>query len=125
AHLAIVDDVDAGFDLAADGILDRLDDLGFERLGRHVLALLGGDHHLGEVVRTRQAAGMGGEEIFGAVHRDLARVLLSYSGAVCLYGCGGGSNPMGIPGPTDIRYLWPPPHPRPLSHEGRGVRRSR
>ena len=70
AHLAIIDDVDAGLDLLFDDGRHRRADAGPQsrRIDRHTL--LFGEHRAHEVLRPRQAAGMGRQEAFGAaLHR--------------------------------------------------------
>ena len=73
-HLAVVDDVDAGLDLLLDDLGHRRAHARGERrrIDRHALLL--GVHHADEIVRPRQAAGVGGEEALGAAfHRASSR----------------------------------------------------
>ncbi len=65
-HFAVVDDIDAGRSLLAHHLGDRRADARRERGGLDRHALLLGVHHADEIVRPRQAAGMGGEEALGA-----------------------------------------------------------
>src|SRR5882762_4000622 len=60
--LAVVDDVDAGLDLALDDIGNRIAD-GSVVAGRAGLAV---GHHVRERVRARQTADMGGDDAFVA-----------------------------------------------------------
>src|SRR5262249_12228571 len=65
AHLAIADHVDAGRDLSGDDIVDRLRDLGFERLCIDRAVLLTFENEVNEGLWTWQAASMSGEDPVG------------------------------------------------------------
>ena len=67
-HFAVVDDVDAGLDLLARRLEHRLGDPALERRRIDLVAALRRDDHLDQIVRPRQAAGMGGQEPVDAVH---------------------------------------------------------
>jgi hypothetical protein len=70
AHLAVVDDVDAGLDLLFDDCRHCRADARLERgrIDRHPLLL--GEHRAHEIVGTRQAPGVGCQEALGAAfHR--------------------------------------------------------
>src|SRR5690348_6703704 len=76
AHLAVVDDVDARFDLLRDHFGHRGRDATLERLRIHGNALFARVHRTHEIVGPRQAAGMGGEKALRAsVHRRRAFAL--------------------------------------------------
>jgi len=65
-HFAVVDQIDAGLGLFAYHLGDRIADARRERgrIDRHAFLL--GVHHTDQVVRARQAAGVGGEKSFAA-----------------------------------------------------------
>ena len=65
AHLAIADHVDAGRDLPGDDIVDRVRDLGFERLRIDRGVLLTFENEVNEGLWTWQAASMSGEDPVG------------------------------------------------------------
>jgi hypothetical protein len=65
-HFPVVDDVDAGLALLADHLGDGGANAPSQRRAVDRHALLLGIHHAHEIVRPRQAAGVGGEEAVGA-----------------------------------------------------------
>ena len=69
-HFAVVDVVDAGVGLLLHHLRHRFAHARVERgaIDRHALFL--GVHHADEVVRPRQAAGVGGQEALGAASHD-------------------------------------------------------
>ena len=66
-HLAVVDEVDAGLGLLLHHLGDRRAHARRQRRAVDRHALLLGVHHPDEVVRSRQAAGMGGQEALAAL----------------------------------------------------------
>ena len=66
AHLAVVDDVDAGLDLLADNLGHRGADARGQGGGIHRHAFLFGEHRPDQILRTRKAAGVRRQEAFGA-----------------------------------------------------------
>ena len=67
AHLAVVDEIDAGLDLTTHHRGHRGPDAGVERGGIHRHALLLGVHRADEIGRARQTPGVRREEPLGAV----------------------------------------------------------
>src|SRR5260370_360985 len=66
AHLAVIDDVDAGLDLLLDDRRDRVADARFERRRVDRDAFLLGEHRPDQRLGPGQAAGMCGQEPPGA-----------------------------------------------------------
>ena len=72
AHLAIADDVDAGFDLRRDNVVDRLRRLGFERLCIDSRAGLTPENKVDQRLRPGQAARVGRQDAVGrSLHATL------------------------------------------------------
>ena len=64
-HLAVADHVDTGRNLLGDNVIGRLGDLGFQRLRGYRTVLLAAQDQIDQRLRTRQAAGMGGQNAVG------------------------------------------------------------
>ena len=78
-HFAVVDEVDAGIGLLPDHLGDRRAHARGQRraIDRHAFLL--GVHHPDQIVRPRQAAGVGGQEALGAAfHRFLPAGTVGY-----------------------------------------------
>jgi len=69
-HLAVVDDVEAGVQLAGDDGADRLDDLVLQRRPVERDAILAGEHDLDQLLAAREAADVGGQKTLVGGHRD-------------------------------------------------------
>jgi hypothetical protein len=67
-HLAVIDDVDAGFPLPGDDCGHRFANMTRQFGAVDRLPFLLGVHHADEVVRPRQTAGMGGQKAVDAAH---------------------------------------------------------
>ena len=78
AELAVVDDVDAEVHLPAHDVVDRAQEL-LLVVGRiHRPALVLRQHHVDKLARTRQAAGMGDKNAFGAVQHGVPPMMACF-----------------------------------------------